>query len=305
MVQVDVFWAYGLGAGFAMAASRQIQKIQSSSDSENSALLNDAKEQKTNRKIPFWKTTYFLINVLFLSLVFGPSGLYLVWQFTSWETMQALDKSMPGWLVTLFGFTNVSQGILAFWIVWKLIERSKAFFGFLQVMLGYFGMFFILVHGWDGKGYKRFFSTSREEYLNGWTWNTALSWLTSDVAITLYVMGIIMIPIMIRILSQWLEEGLEIQRVSLGQESKEGKGSAVQRILFFFGSVFIGALGLAIVSSLIIHALGWILGTIVALGVLYVLGISKYGILFAFYKGIFHLKGDPISARAVSAEAGT
>ncbi|TGM08923.1 hypothetical protein EHQ76_02955 [Leptospira barantonii] len=303
MVQVDVFWAYGLGAGFAMAASRQIKKIQSSSDSTNSASLKDAKAKNPTEKTPFWKTTYFLINVLFLSLVFGPSGLYLVWQFTNWETMQALDKSMPGWLVTLFGFTNVSQGILAFWIVWKLLEKSKAFLGFLQAMLGYFGMFFILVHGWDGEGYKRFFSATREEYLTNWSWNTALSWLTSDVAITLYVMGIIMIPIMIYIMSSWLEEGLEIQEVSLGQETKEGKGSPVQRILFFLGSVFIGALGLAIVCSLLIHALGWIFGGALSLGVLYVLGISKYGILFAFYKGIFHLKGNSISASGVPAGA--
>ncbi|PJZ61132.1 hypothetical protein [Leptospira adleri] len=301
MVQVDVFWAYGLGAGFAMAASRQIKKMQTSSDSSSPAVLKEVQEKK--EKIPFWKTTYFLINVLFLSLVFGPSGLYLVWQFTSWETMQALDKSMPGWLVTLFGFTNVSQGILAFWVVWKLIERSKAFFGFLQVMLGYFGMFFILVYGWDGEGYKRFFSVTREEYLNNWSWNTALSWLTSDVAITLYVMGIIMIPIMIVIMSRWLEEGLEIKDVSLGQETKEGDGSPILRILFFFGSVFIGALGLAVVSSLIVHAFGWILGGAVALGVLYILGISKFGILFAFYKGIFHLKGNQASQSGIPAEA--
>ncbi|AOP32492.1 hypothetical protein A0128_00520 [Leptospira tipperaryensis] len=300
MVQVDVFWAYGLGAGFAMAASRQIKKIQTSSDSSPAALKE---VEGKNEKTPFWKTTYFLINVLFLSLVFGPSGLYLVWQFTNWETMQALDKSMPGWLVTLFGFTNVSQGILAFWIVWKLLERSKAFFGFLQVMLGYFGMFFILVHGWDGEGYKRFFSATREEYLNNWSWNTALSWLTSDVAITLYVMGVIMIPIMIVIMSRWLEEGLEIQGVSLEQETKEGKGSPIQRIVYFFGSVFIGALGLAILSSLIIHALGWILGSAVALGMLYILGISKFGILFVFYKGIFHLKGSSASTSGVPAEA--
>lgn len=303
MVQVDVFWAYGLGAGFAMAASRQIKKIQSSTDGTNPASLKDAKTKNPAEKIPFWKTTYFLINVLFLSLVFGPSGLYLVWQFTNWETMQALDKSMPGWLVTLFGFTNVSQGILAFWVVWKLLEKSKAFLGFLHVMLGYFGMFFILVHGWDGEGYKRFFSATREEYLTNWTWNTALSWLTSDVAITLYVMGIVMIPIMISIMSSWLEEGLELQGVSLGQEVKEGKGSPVQRILFFLGSVFIGALGLAIVCSLLIHALGWIFGTVLSLGVLYILGISKYGILFVFYKGIFHLKGNTISASGIPASA--
>lgn len=302
MVQVDVFWAYGLGAGFAMAASRQIKKIQSG-DSLGSASLKEIKPKSSDEKTPFWKTTYFLINVLFLSLVFGPSGLYLVWQFTSWETMQALDKSMPGWLVTLFGFTNVSQGILAFWVVWKLLEKSKAFYGFLQVMLGYFGMFFILVHGWDGEGYKRFFSATREEYLNDWTWGTALAWLTSDVAITLYVMGIVMIPIMISILSNWIEEGLEIRDVTLGQETKETKGSVIARILYFLGSVFIGALGLAIFCSLLIHALGWTFGTIFSLGVLYILGISKYGILFAFYKGIFHLKGNSSSASGVIAGA--
>ncbi|MDV6234111.1 hypothetical protein CH379_000495 [Leptospira ellisii] len=306
MVQVDVFWAYGLGAGFAMAASRQIRKIQTStnrSDSD-SAELKSVGTPKNSELIPFWKTTYFLVNVLFLSLIFGPSGLYLVWQFTSWETMQVLDKSMPGWLVTLFGFTNVSQGILAFWVVWKLLERSKFFLGFLQVVFGYFGMFFILVHGWDGEGYKRFFSATKEQFLHDWSWNTALSWLTSDVAITLYVMGLIMIPVLISVLSRWLEQGLEIRDVSMGTERKEGKGTPVYRILFFLGSIFIGTLGLAILCSLTIHAAGWIFGTVLGIAIFYILGISKYGILFFFYKGIFHLNGSPVSEKGIPLNAG-
>ncbi|TGM90701.1 hypothetical protein [Leptospira licerasiae] len=285
MVQVDVFWAYGLGAGYAMAAARQIKKLQAGETTAGS-LPSVKKEEK---KVPFWKNTYFISNLLYLGLLFAPSGLYLVWQFTSWETMHAGDKSMPGWLVALFGLTNISQGILGFWVVWKLLESGKNFLAYLQVPAGYFGMFFILVHGWDGTGYKRFFSESVEQFQT-WTWTTAINWLTSDVAITLYVMGVILIPILIVSLLKIEKEGWELG--GSGEFSVKKSASGLASTIAFLATVFVGALGFAIVSSVIIHQLGWILGATVSVLVIYVLGISKFGLFPILYKSVLQSESE-------------
>ena len=63
-------------------------------------------------------------------------------------------------------------------------------------------MFFILVFGWDGTGYKRFFSSTPEQ-LESWTWATASEWLVSDVALTLYGMGVILIPTLVGMVYRW------------------------------------------------------------------------------------------------------
>ncbi len=283
MVQVDVFWAYGLGAGYAMAAARQIKKLQAGESSPGS-LPSFNKEEK---KVPFWKNTYFITNLLYLSLLFAPSGLYLVWHFTSWETMHVGDKGMPGWLVALFGMTNVSQGILGYWVVWSLLKAGKNFWAYLQVPLGYFGMFFILVHGWDGTGYQRFFSPTAADFQNNWTWATALNWLLSDVAISLYAMGAILIPVLIITMLQIEKEGWAIG--GSGELAVKKSPSSLGSVIAFFATVFVGALGLAIISSVILHNLGWILGTFISIAVIYVLGISKFGIFPIFYRNVLQI----------------
>ncbi|EMK00035.1 hypothetical protein [Leptospira sp. B5-022] len=286
MVQVDVFWAYGLGAGYAMAAARQIKKLQEG-ESTVGSIPSVTKEEE---KVPFWKNTYFIFNLLYLGLLFAPSGLYLVWQFTSWETMHAGDKTIPGWLVALFGLTNISQGILGFWVVWKLLEAGKNFLAYLQVPAGYFGMFFILVHGWDGTGYKRFFSESVEQFQTNWTWGTAINWLTSDVAITLYAMGVILIPVLIVSLLRIEKEGWVLG--GSGEFSVRKSPSGLTSTIAFLATVFVGALGFAIISSVILHQLGWILGAIVSGLVIYILGISKFGLFRILYKNVLQSESE-------------
>jgi hypothetical protein len=58
MVQVDVFWSYGIGAGLGIASSRR------------------APESR-------WSDPYLMKTLPFLALVFAPSGLYLLWSFPS------------------------------------------------------------------------------------------------------------------------------------------------------------------------------------------------------------------------------
>ena len=126
MVQVDVFWTYALGASFAAAAGRQL------------------KETAREGGSPFY-TPYFMRALLFLSILFVPSGVCLLWAFPGWETMFAGDRNLPAWLVTLFCVTNITQGILGYWVAYKLVEKDRLYWAHMQWVFGYLLMFFILL----------------------------------------------------------------------------------------------------------------------------------------------------------------
>jgi hypothetical protein len=231
MVQVDVFWSYAIGAGFATAAGRQLR-------------------ERARKRRPRLEDPYLLANVLFLALIFAPSGLYLVWEFPSWETMHVGDRSMPAWLVTLFAVTNVSQGILGYFVVEWLIARGRGYLAYLQVIAGYFAMFFILVHGWDGEGYQRFFSATRDDY-ESWSGDWT-AWLTSDVALTLLGMGVVLVPVMLGLIASWITRGARLADPSTGARALSPAGAVTAALATVFG----GGLGLAVASSLLVHALG-------------------------------------------------
>jgi hypothetical protein len=248
MVQVDVFWSYGLGAGFAFAAARQLlaepQPAAGQCAADSDCLLG-------NR--------FFSATVLFLALIFAPSGVCLLWAFPSWETMHVGDRNLPAWLVTLFAVTNVTQGMLGFWVVRRLLQKGQRFAAFLQAALGYFLMFFILVHGWDGTGYRRFFSATKELFLD-WHWTNALRFAYSNVALTLYLMGLVLIPVMGWMMLGWYEQG-----------AAEAGVAAVDRREAVRGFL----------ASLLIHWLGWLLGFVIFAVLAYFLLLRKQGLLYA------------------------
>ncbi len=275
MVQVDVFWSYGIGAGFAYAAQKQLQE-----------------KPPTKENGGFLANKYFTLNLLYLATMFAPSGLYLLWGFTNWETMQAGDKDMPAWLVTLFAITNVTQGILGFWVTYKLQSAGKRYAAFLQILLGYFCMFFVLVHGWDGKGYQRFFSQDRADFL-AWTPATIGRWFLSPVAFTLGAMGLVLIPVMVGWMGSWM---VEAQRSSL-REAREASSarsySPLTLAAIMLMLIFVLVLGTAVIASVLIHQLGW------GLGLLAFAAVGGVGI--AGPKGLLHAlwaKFDPSNAIA-------
>lgn len=130
MVQVDVFWGYGFGASLALASGNQLAKTAE----------------------PFY-TKYFVKTVLFLSLFWAPTGMLLLLKHPSWETMQVTDNflSMSPWLVLSFGITNVTQGVLGFWIGQKLMAKGNYLYANLNWIFGYFGMFLFCFT--DGMGW--------------------------------------------------------------------------------------------------------------------------------------------------------
>ncbi|MBL8913540.1 MAG: hypothetical protein JNM17_22765 [Archangium sp.] len=246
MVQVDVFWSYGIGAGLGLASAAGTAKKR---ESVKEAL----------------STPFAFQVLLFLAIVFAPSGFVLLWNFPSWETMHVGTRDLPGWLVAIFGVTNITQGLLGFVVARHLTSTNRAFSAYLHWVGGYFGMFFILVHGWDGSGYQRFLSPTREA-LDGWTWATGQAWLTSDVAFTLEAMGVVLIPWLIGMTVAWL-------RIGAPRLSRIGAGASVLALLI------LGVPALAIASSLMVRAGGPIAGTIGTLVLFAALCAPKYGLL--------------------------
>jgi len=280
MVQVDVFWTYALGASTAVVASRQIAREQ---DEGKQAL----------------DSPYFIKTVLFLAVLFAPSGVCLLWAFPSWETMHVGDRNLPAWLVTGFAATNITQGILGFWVAWKLIEYRRRYAAFLQIMLGYFLMFFILVHGWDGSGYQRFFSATREDFLN-WTTGNIAAWFTSDVAATLGLFAMFMLPVLFHYYSAWVREGYELAD-DIDPAAARGvtRGQVIGTLLL---ALVAGGLGAAIAASLLVRAFGWAAGGALFAAIAAFAGVRRGGLLGRIYDRLM-LEGAPTPRPDVSGRA--
>ncbi|CBL44566.1 hypothetical protein HDN1F_09830 [gamma proteobacterium HdN1] len=239
MVQVDVFWAYGWGASLAVAGGKM--------------LLAEKK--------PF-ESEFFVKTLLFLSLFWAPTGMLLLIRHPSWETMQVAENfsSMSEWLILAFGLTNITQGIVGFWVGLKLLEKGHHYLAHLNWLLGYFGMFFILLYGWDGLGYDRFLYD--RDMLPGspaWTagagtggtvmgaLSSLVTLLTSGVAITLYIDGLWLIPPFALLVCSWFRRnGSELSYVSM--------------VLKYIAGVFVLGFGSAAVSAVCVAYTGEILG---------------------------------------------
>ena len=268
MVQVDVFWTYALGASFAVAASRQI------------------KQQPVENKTPWYTSGFFTAAVLYLAVLFAPSGVCLLWAFPSWETMHVGDRNLPAWLVTLFAATNITQGVLGYWVAHTFIKQGKRYAAFLQIIAGYFLLFFILVHGWDGTGYQRFFSATKADFL-AWNWTNVFAWLISDVAITLYIFGVLLLPILFYAMGTWIINGKR------NQENAPTVTATTAQVTITIVKVIFGAcLATAIVASLLIHLAGWIIGGLIFIVAAYALAFRKGGIVYKMAKQMLLVDGD-------------
>ncbi|MEW5740138.1 MAG: hypothetical protein AB1938_14500 [Myxococcota bacterium] len=259
MVQVDVFWSYGIGAGLGLASAAAGVK------------------GRTLKEVTHTRAAFH--TLLFLAVVFAPSGFVLLWSFPSWETMHVGTRDLPPWLVALFGITNITQGLLGFTVARWLCARGKALSAYLHWVGGYFGMFFILVHGWDGTGYQRFLSPTREA-LHGWTWATGAAWLTSDVAITLMVMGVVLVPWLVGLTVHWLGEGTTRHPVALGAS--------------VLGLLVVALPALAIASSLLVRTAGPVLGAVLTAALFAALCAPRFGLLRLHFQSLdFSSSGQP------------
>ena len=126
MIQVDVFWSFAMGASFAAMAGESLKKTDS-----------------------MFVNKYFVYTVAFLSMIFAPSGVYLLWHYPGWETMFFLDRNLHGIWPCLFANTNVSLGVLGFCICYKLIKDGNDLAVHKYWTTAYTCMFAILTFGYD------------------------------------------------------------------------------------------------------------------------------------------------------------
>lgn len=360
MVQVDVFWSYGIGSAFALAAYRQLRKLRMENEArrwklgwkgrlefsepaldgevanalvpkpgypDNSEFrqlvqelrnkgimsgmsgMKDMKKarQQIRRLIKAWMNDnsdaltneYFVKNLLFLSLIFGPSGSVLLWSNPSWETMQVGNyETIPQWLVGIFATTNMTQGILGFLITYNLLMKGKYYQAALQTMLAHTAFYFILINGWDKTGYQRFFSKDRESFEN-WKWANVLPWLASDVARILATYGTVFSPLTIGTMYRWLRQGKKME-AELGVAEKTNEKRPGRSNLFMdlqtmvHGITFLNGL----VAHLLIRRFGWVAGGGAAVAAIYLGGMSKWGVVPGLVKRVMRV--DSLEAPPVS-----
>ena len=238
MIQVDFFWAYAFGATFAFAACRQIKE----------------------ETCKWYESKYFTWTIFYLAIFFAPSGVWLLKEHTSWETMQLFNtyQDIPTLWVLIFTITNVLDGVIAYYVCHRFIKKGNYFGAASQVIIGYFIMFFILAHGWDGWGFDRFFYDRAVNNDVAWTPRSGdvFQFMTSTVAITLYVMGILILPPMFYFSVKWLREGLDADDAVPGEKIPSPLAVIVLMLLAALGL----ALGLAVGATLVCKFFTWITG---------------------------------------------
>ncbi|GIX41865.1 MAG: hypothetical protein KatS3mg129_1598 [Leptospiraceae bacterium] len=231
MVQVDVIWSYAFGATLASAASKQIKK---------------ESEEKGN---PFINK-YFVYLLLFLSLLFNPSGIYLLWQFPHWETMQVAwqHSDLPAWLVTLFSFTNITQGVLGYYITYLFIKNNKYYYAHVNWIVAWTLFWSFLVMGWDTTGWQRFLYDPTKNNMIPWKpgMHMGFKFFLSNVFLTLVAMAIPIGPAYIIPFVKWIKEQYKYDPVI----KKEEIPSTITLFIACIGGTFGITLFLAILNGL-------------------------------------------------------
>lgn len=257
MVQVDVVWSYAFGATFAAIAAHQLKK-----------------EDK-----PF-ATKVFVFTLLFLSLLFAPSGIYLLWEHTQWETMQVATskEDLPAWLVTLFAFTNITQGILGYYVSYKLARSNKIYESHANWIIAWIIFWFILVCGWDCTGYQRFLYDMSVN--NGELWSPGKHmgitfFYASRVWWTLVVMGCFFAPMLVWGYIRFIRDSLKnVQSINVTDYPKP-----IKILTIIFGTQWIACLGLAIIASLLVMQIHTITQNLL---ISYIVGIALFSLLAYF-----------------------
>ncbi len=257
MVQVDVVWGYAFGATFAACAARQLEK-------EDKPFLNK----------------WYVFTLLFLSILFAPSGLYLLWEHTQWETMQVAKTftDLPAWLVAGFAVTNITQGILGYWVSFKLIKKGNYYGAHVNWMVAWILFWFILVCGWDCTGYQRFLYDMSVH--NGELWapgkHMGISFFyASRVWWTLVVMAIFFAPMLLHGYISAVREGLKADP-SIPAEKVPGP---IRIVLVSMGAQWVACLGLAIIAALVVMGFRNLTGSIL-MG--YIIGVPVFCIVSYF-----------------------
>lgn len=195
MLQPDLFFAYGLAGGLAVAGRKKLTEAPS----------------------PFL-TKYFLGLCLWLSVFYVPQVLYLVWRFPGWESM-FVAKSLsdyPPWFMSVYSVATIIMGALGFYITWLFLRKGRLGMARAQAALGIGAAVFMILVGWDGTGWKRLFYTGTgAEWAAGVAY-PPLDWFKSPIVLTLlWLETIVMVPYA----ALFMRAGLETLRPAKPKEA--------------------------------------------------------------------------------------
>ncbi|KAG0201570.1 hypothetical protein BGX28_005660 [Mortierella sp. GBA30] len=217
MIQVDVFWSFSFGAIFAACSAGSL---------------------KDKDEAEFWSTPSFVYSLLFLSLIFAPSGLYLLWDNVGWESMYLLgDKNeIHAILPTMFAFTNVLFGIIGYYVTYCKIRKHR---NDARLPMSYHKYW---IHAYTcfcailGMGYNRFmYPSDHIAWKTGQTF-PLMAFFSSRILYTLLAMGVILIPAAYIPCYIWMKNETMI---SPGDKSR-----------FFVACIFYILQGVSVVSAL-------------------------------------------------------
>ncbi len=198
MVQVDVFWTFAIGSSFAAAAAKPLAR--------------------TERPL---ESRYFTYTLLFLSVLFAPSGVCLLWAFPGWETMFMLDRDVHALVPCLFASTNIVFGVLGFLWAWRWIRAGRARDVHKLWLAGYAGMLSIL-----GLGFRRFlYAGTSAEWKAGLEYPLS-AFFSSPVFFTLLAMAVVLLPAMLYPYLVWPREARAAEPESVAHGGLAAAGRA-------------------------------------------------------------------------------
>uniref|UniRef100_A0AAU2JMK8 Uncharacterized protein n=1 Tax=Streptomyces sp. NBC_00049 TaxID=2903617 RepID=A0AAU2JMK8_9ACTN len=267
-VQAAPLWAYAVGATFAVAAGRQSQwrerSLRGRGDGPSPpqapsprAPSPQARSPQAPRAGSRSADPYLALTVLYAALLLAPTGMYLLWQNPAWATMHVARDHDGVWAgFALFHTGSVVVGaLLGFLAARAFVLVGAGYWGYLQAVAGYFLMFFTLIHGWDGSGYRRLLSADPLTFAD-WSGdsvvNRCLDFATSGTFLALLVFGAAVIGTMLAAEIGWLVEGRQLPGAAA--DLKVPRPVAVMIAgAGVYGLPFAGALG----ASVLVRALGW------------------------------------------------
>ncbi len=267
MLTVDWAWTYAFGAGFAACAARQLKKEEKPFDNQ-----------------------WYVFTLTFFSVFFVPACVYLLWEHPQWESAQLAKTftDLPAWLVTGYAVTNVTQGILGFWVSFKLIKKGNYYAAHANWMAAWILMWFLAFCGWDCTGYQRWLydmSVNNGQY---WTPGTHMGvrfFYASKIWWTLVVMGIFFVPMLIHGSVSFVRNGFK-EDPSIPAGTAPGP---IRILAVVFGAQYVVCLGLAILATLCVMGLRNLTGSTLT-G--YLIGVPLFSI--ATYVLLFR-RGMPMN----------
>ncbi|KAI9138376.1 hypothetical protein BKA69DRAFT_1177426, partial [Paraphysoderma sedebokerense] len=187
MIQIDIFWSFAFGAMFAAFAYNTL--------SEHYKFLRSKEKVKTKLTYEeIFVNKIFFDLLIFMSFLFIPSGVYLLWAFPTWESMLLLkDKDTTHAIIpTLFTFSNAFMATLGFYVTARKIEKTPP--NESEKVHFYWITAYTIFTAILGMGYNRFiFIGTYDDWISGKT-NTLAEFFQSEVFNTLLAMATFFVP---------------------------------------------------------------------------------------------------------------